>query len=159
MRTRFRIFALSIAAFATIAAAALPAGYSRWTAENVQDLSKNLPAKMGNRVKVATASLGGWGNHSMSVVHREGSGEAELHQTQSDILFIRGGDAAIIIGGTIPDGRTTTAHEIRGSKIEGGEKQPLHPGDVLHIAPRTPHQMILEPGQKLDYYAVKVDAR
>ena len=112
-----------------------------------------------SKVKVATESLGGWGNHSMSVVHREGSGEAELHETQSDILFIRGGDAAVVIGGTIPNQRRTTAHEIRGPRIEGGEKQPLHPGDVLHIAPKTPHQMILEPGQKLDYYAVKVDAR
>jgi mannose-6-phosphate isomerase-like protein (cupin superfamily) len=142
----------------TVALAALPAGYTHWTAEQIQDRAKNLPAKM-SKVKVATESLGGWGNHSMSVVHREGSGEAELHETQSDILFIRTGDAAIVIGGTIPDGRTTTAHEIRGPRIEGGTKQPLHPGDVLHIAPRTPHQMILEPGQKLDYYAVKIDAR
>jgi mannose-6-phosphate isomerase-like protein (cupin superfamily) len=144
--------------FALAAAAALPSGYSHWTAEQIQDRARSLPAKM-SKVKVATASLGGWGNHSMSVVHREGSGEAELHETQSDILFIRGGEAAIVIGGTIPNGRTTTAHEIRGPRIDGGEKQPLHPGDVLHIAPRTPHQMILEPGQKLDYYAVKVDAR
>jgi hypothetical protein len=144
--------------FATAALAALPTGYSHWTEAQIQDRAKNLPAKM-SKVKVATESLGGWGNHSMSVVHREGSGEAELHETQSDILFIRGGDAAIIVGGTIPNGRTTAVHEIRGAKIEGGEKQPLHPGDVLHIAPKTPHQMILEPGQKLDYYAVKVDAR
>jgi mannose-6-phosphate isomerase-like protein (cupin superfamily) len=156
MKTRFWIFTL-----ATAAVAAVPAGYTHWTAEQIQDRANNLPAKMGksSRVRVVTESLGGWGNHSMSLVHREGSGEAELHETQSDILFIRGGDAAIVVGGTIPDGRTTTAHEIRGSKIEGGEKQPLHPGDVLHIAPKTPHQMILEPGQKLDYYAVKVDAR
>jgi mannose-6-phosphate isomerase-like protein (cupin superfamily) len=153
MRTKFWFFSVT-----AVAAAALPAGYSHWTAEQIQDRSRNLPAKM-SKVKVATESLGGWGNHSMSVVHREGSGEAELHETQSDILFIRGGEAAIVIGGTIPNGRTTTPHEIRGPRIEGGEKQPLHPGDVLHIAPRTPHQMILEPGQKLDYYAVKVDAR
>jgi len=153
MTLKFRVFAL-----ATAAAAALPVGYSHWTAEQIQDRARSLPAKM-SKVKVATAPLGGWGNHSMSLVHREGSGEAELHQTQSDILFIRGGDAAIIIGGTIPNSRTTTLHEIRGPKIEGGEKQPLHPGDVLHIAPKTPHQMILEPGQQLDYYAVKVDAR
>jgi mannose-6-phosphate isomerase-like protein (cupin superfamily) len=138
--------------------AALPAGYSHWTAEQIDARARNLPGKMG-KVKVATESLGGWGNHSMSVVHREGSGEAELHETQSDILFIRAGDAAIIVGGTVSGGRRTTAHEIRGPKIEGGEKQPLHPGDVLHIAPGTPHQIILEPGQKLDYYAVKVDAR
>lgn len=142
----------------TLLLAALPAGYSHWTAEQIQQRAKTLPAKM-NKVKVATESLGGWGNHSMSVVHREASGEAELHETQSDILFITGGDASIVVGGAIPNGRRTTPHEIRGAAITGGEKQPLHPGDVLHIAPRTPHQMILEPGHTLDYYAVKVDAR
>jgi mannose-6-phosphate isomerase-like protein (cupin superfamily) len=141
-----------------LALALLPAGYAHWTAEQIQQRAKTLPAKM-NKVKVATESLGGWGNHSMSVVHREASGEAELHQTQSDILFIVGGDASIVVGGTIPNGRHTTPNEIRGPAIAGGEKQPLHPGDVLHIAPKTPHQMILEPGHTLDYYAVKVDAR
>jgi mannose-6-phosphate isomerase-like protein (cupin superfamily) len=143
---------------AITASAALPAGYSHWTASQMDAREKTLPAKM-TKVKVATESMGGWGNHSMSLVLREGSGEAELHQTQSDILFIRGGEASIVIGGTIPDGHKTTANEIRGSRIEGGEKQPLRAGDVLHISPKTPHQMILEPGQKLDYYAVKVDAR
>jgi mannose-6-phosphate isomerase-like protein (cupin superfamily) len=144
--------------FSGLAAAAIPAGYSHWTSQQLLGRSKTLPAKMSN-VKVATESLGGWGNHSMSIVHREGSGQAELHETQSDILFIRDGEAAIIIGGAIPDGRKTTIHEIRGSRIDGGEKQPLRPGDVLHVPPKTPHQMILEPGQKLDYYAVKIDAR
>lgn len=151
---------LSLFLLAGIAAGALPAGYTHWTAAQIQQRAENLPAKMAtNRVKVSTESLGGWGNHSMSLVHREGTGEAELHETQSDILFIREGDAAIVIGGAIPNQKRTATHEIRGAKIEGGEKQPLHPGDVLHIPPRTPHQMILEPGQKLDYYAVKVDAR
>lgn len=157
MRIRSTVVpALSLLA-ATLTAA-LPVGYAHWTAEQIQQRARTLPAKM-NKVKVATESLGGWGNHSMSVVHREASGEAELHETQSDILFIVGGDAFIIVGGTIPDGRHTTTHEIRGPAIAGGEKQPLHPGDVLHIAPKTPHQMILEPGRTLDYYAVKVDAR
>jgi mannose-6-phosphate isomerase-like protein (cupin superfamily) len=143
---------------ATAALAALPAGYSHWSAAQMDERAKGLPAKMGN-VKVATEPLGGWGNHSMSLVHREGPGEAELHETQSDIMFIRAGEAAIVIGGTIPNAHHTTAHEVRGASIEGGEKQALHPGDVLHIPPRTPHQMILGPGQKLDYIAVKVDAK
>jgi mannose-6-phosphate isomerase-like protein (cupin superfamily) len=140
--------------------AALPVGYSHWNAAQLDARAKTLPAKMGkDRVKVATESLGGWGNHSMSVVRREGTGEAELHETQSDILIIRAGEASIVIGGTIPDGKKTTVHEIRGSRIEGGEKQPLRAGDILHISPKTPHQMLLEPGHTLDYYAVKVDAR
>jgi hypothetical protein len=144
--------------FAAIAIAALPVGYTHWTAEQIQALEKTLPAKM-SKVKVATQSLGSWGNHSMSLIHREGSGQAELHQTQSDILIIHGGEGSIVIGGTIPDGKKTTANEIRGSKIEGGRTEALHVGDVLHIAPKTPHQMLIEPGHELDYYAVKVDAR
>lgn len=154
MKARSALFLLA----AVAAAAALPAGYTHWTAAQIQERDKTLPAKM-SKVKVSTASLGAWGNHSMSLVHREGSGQAELHETQSDILIIRDGAGSIVVGGTIPDGKRTTAHEIRGSKIEGGETQALHPGDVLHIPPRTPHQMLIEPGGKLDYYAVKVDAR
>jgi mannose-6-phosphate isomerase-like protein (cupin superfamily) len=153
MKTKLCLFVMTTAAFA-----ALPVGYSHWTADQVDAREKGLPAKM-SKVKVATESLGGWGNHSMSLIHREGSGEAELHETQSDILFIRGGEATIIIGGTMPGSHPTTAHEIRAPKIEGGERQPLRAGDVLHVSPKTPHQMILEPGQKLDYYAVKVDAK
>lgn len=143
---------------AATAMAAVPAGYAHWTQAQLDERAKSLPGKM-NKVKVATEGLGGWGNHSMSLVHREGSGEAELHETKSDILFIRGGDAAIVIGGTMPGSHRTTAHEVRAPRIEGGEKQALHAGDVLHIPPRTAHQIILEPGQKLDYYAVKVDVR
>jgi len=148
---------LSAIALATSAFAAVPLGYSHWTAAQMDERSKGLPAKMNHAVKVATESLGAWGNHSMSLVHREGSGEAELHETQSDILFIRGGDGAVVVGGTIQNQRRSAPHELRGTSISGGEKQPLHPGDVLHIPPRTPHQMILDPGQHLDYYAVKVD--
>lgn len=144
---------------ALFVAAALPVGYSHWNAAQLDAKAKTLPAKMTGKVKVATESLGGWGNHSMSVVRRESSGEAEFHETQSDIMIIRAGEATIVVGGTIPDARKTTAHEIRGSRIEGGEKQPLRAGDILHIPPRTPHQMLLEPGHTLDYYAVKVDAR
>jgi len=148
---------LSLILIAAAVFAAVPVGYSHWTAAQIDERAKNLPAKMNKTVKVSTEPLGGWGNHSMSLVHREGSGEAELHETQSDILFIRSGEAEIIIGGTIVNERRTSAHEIRGATISGGEKQPLRPGDVLHIPPRTPHQMILDAGQKLDYYAVKVD--
>ena len=141
-----------------LAVAALPTGANYFSNAHIEERSKALPAKMG-KVKVANEGLGSWGNHSMSVVHREGNGEAEFHETQSDIIIIRGGEASIIIGGTIPDGKKTTANEIRGSKIDGGQKESLHAGDVLHIPIKTPHQMLLRPGQKLDYLAIKVDAR
>jgi mannose-6-phosphate isomerase-like protein (cupin superfamily) len=151
-------FKTCLLTFATLAVAALPPGYSHWTDEQASARAKSMPAKM-TKMKVATDPLGSWGNHSMSLIHREGSGEAELHETKSDILFIRAGEAAIIVGGTMPGAHRTEAHELRAPRVEGGEKQQLRPGDVIHIAPKTPHQVILEPGQKLDYYAVKVETR
>lgn len=158
MRFKLCRIAIGAVAAAAVALAALPVGYVHWSTRQIDERAAGLPAKMG-KVKVATASLGHWGNHSMSLVMREASGQAEFHETQSDILIIRNGDASIIVGGTIPNGRRTAPHEIRGATIAGGEKQALHAGDVVQIPPRTPHQFILEPGQKIEYFAVKVDAR
>jgi uncharacterized RmlC-like cupin family protein len=71
-------------------------------------------------------------------------------------MFIEGGEASIVIGGRVPDAKTTAPHEMRGSKIEGGQRQTVRPGDVLHIPAKMPHQFLLEPGQTIDYYTVKV---
>ena len=46
-----------------------------------------------------------------------------------------------------------------GSGIDGGETHPLKAGDVVHIPPRTPHQVVLKKGQSIDYVALKVDAQ
>jgi ribosomal protein L16 Arg81 hydroxylase len=71
-------------------------------------------------------------------------------------MFIQSGEATMLAGGRLLDGKETAPHEIRGSRIDGGARQILHPGDILHIPARTPHQFLLEPGQKIDYYTVKV---
>ncbi len=144
-----------LAPLAMVLAAA--GGSQHWTNEQIMDVGKTLPAKMNNKVKVGTESVANWGNHSMTVAHREGNGEAELHETQNDIIFIRGGEASFILGGKIPDAKPSAANEIRGSKIEGGEKFALHAGDVIHVPVKTPHQFLVEPGHKVDYIAIKVN--
>jgi mannose-6-phosphate isomerase-like protein (cupin superfamily) len=143
-------------AMIALALAAAPNGNNHWTDAQVQEISKTLPAKM-TRMKVGTQSLANWGNHSLTLAHREGNGEAELHETQNDIIFIRGGEATFVLGGKIPDGRPTAANEVRGSKIEGGERFPVHAGDVIHVPLKTPHQFLVDAGHKVDYFAVKVD--
>lgn len=135
--------------------AASPAGNRHWSNEQLNETGRTLPAKM-SKTKVALAGLGSWGNHSMSLLHREGDGQAELHETENDVLFIRTGEGSFILGGKIPDGKPTTAHEIRGSKIDGGEKFALHAGDVVHVAAGTPHQFLVAPGHSIDYVAIKV---
>ena len=73
--------------------------------------------------------------------------------------MVRKGEGSLIIGGKVVDGKTTAPNEIRGSGIDGGETHPLKAGDVVHIPPRTPHQVVLKKGQSIDYVALKVDAQ
>jgi mannose-6-phosphate isomerase-like protein (cupin superfamily) len=131
-------------------AAALPGGFEHWS---TADLQVHL-RKLGG--KATSDTVGTWGNHSLIVAHRDESGEAEIHEGKVDVMFIQSGEAELVIGGTVPDAKTTGAGEMRGTHIEGGEHQAVRPGDVIRIPARAPHQMLLKSGQKIDYYTVKI---
>ena len=81
-----------------------------------------------------------------------------MHEKQADLIIIQSGQATIIVGGKIINGKTTAPNEIRGTSIEGGEKQSVKAGDVVHVPVKTPHQVLLESGQTLDYIVLKVDS-
>ena len=153
---RVLVIALIVAAAALPAGA--PAGFEHWTGAKLLGFEKTLSGKM-NAHKIATESLGSYGNHSFLMAHREGDGEAELHETQNDVMVIESGEATLVVGGTVVDPRTTAPHEIRGPSIRGGEKVPVAAGDVLHIPVKIPHQMLVAGGKQITYFVVKIDAR
>jgi len=66
------------------------------------------------------------------------------------------GGGTLIIGGTMPGSKNTAPGEVRAPNVEGGEKQKIAPGDILHIPPKTPHQVMLEPGTQITYFTLKV---
>jgi hypothetical protein len=133
-----------------------PAGYKYWSASQLLEAEKALAPKMSGR-KVASERVGSFGNHYALILHREASGEAELHQHQADVMVIQSGNATLIVGGTIPKARTTTPGEIRGPSIDGGKRQKISAGDILHVASKTAHQILIEPGQQLNYFTLKVN--
>jgi uncharacterized RmlC-like cupin family protein len=141
-----------------MAVAAGPAGFDHWTAEQFATHEQALHKNMKNGL--ASETLGTWGNHLMLKTRREASsGQAELHEKQTDLIVVQSGHATIIIGGRILNGKTTAPNEIRGTSIEGGERQSLKAGDVLHVPAKIPHQVLLDPGQTLDYIVLKVDSQ
>jgi mannose-6-phosphate isomerase-like protein (cupin superfamily) len=140
------------------AVAAGPAGYDYWTAEQFAAHEEALHKSMKDGL--AGETLGTWGNHLLLKTRREaGGGQAEWHERYADLIVVQSGHATIIIGGKILNGRATAPNEIRGTSIEGGERQSLKTGDVLHIPAKTPHQVLLNPGQTLDYIVLKVDSQ
>jgi uncharacterized RmlC-like cupin family protein len=141
-----------------ITASAVPAGYEHWTAEQFKTHEQALHKAMKNGL--ASETLGKWGNHLLLKTRREASsGQAELHEKQADLIVVQSGHATIIVGGRILNGKPTAPNEIRGTSIEGGEKQSLKAGDVVHVPAKTPHQVLLDSGQTLDYIVLKVDTQ
>jgi mannose-6-phosphate isomerase-like protein (cupin superfamily) len=133
-----------------MALAAVPAGYEHWTAEQLRRREEALHKAMKDGL--ASETLAHWGNHLLLKTRRESSsGQAELHEKQADLIVVQSGQATIIIGGKIVNGKTTATNEIRGTSIEGGERQALKAGDVVHVPVKTPHQVLLDAGQTLDY--------
>lgn len=118
-------------------------------------------AKLADQAKAKNAGstgadLGKYSNHELKLSYRRGSGGAEVHVHLADIFFVTGGSATLITGGKIVDEHKENENEIKGKSIEGGTKQELTAGDVVHIPANTPHQLILAPGKDLRVVVIKV---
>jgi len=134
--------------------AAEPSGYKYWSADELKAMSRPLSNR--SDAKTSSENLGNWGADHALMVHREGSGVAELHETDADIIMVVSGRGTLVVGGTMPGAKKTAPNEMRAPKVEGGAKQKIGPGDILHIAPKTPHQVVLEPGTQITYFTLKV---
>ena len=147
-----------LTAAAALPAGSGPAGFELWKNGELRSFEGKLSPKI-NAQKVATQALGSYGNHNFLVAHREGDGEAELHETQSDIFVVESGEGTLVVGGTVVDPKTTAPNEIRGPSVRGGEKKAVAAGDILHIPAKIPHQMLVGSGKQITYFVVKINAR
>jgi mannose-6-phosphate isomerase-like protein (cupin superfamily) len=129
-----------------------------WTGADLKASAGGL-ASEAEAKSIAGKTLGAWGNHSASLWRRAKSGEAELHKTKADLIVVEDGAATLVTGGSIPDAHTATLNEVRGSSIRGGVSRKIGPGDIIRIPPGTPHQFVLDKGQSISYFALKLAAR
>jgi mannose-6-phosphate isomerase-like protein (cupin superfamily) len=102
------------------------------------------------------ATLGDFSSHAIKLSVRTSSGGAEVHAHFDDIFFVTGGSATLITGGRVLQPQTSLDGETKGSAIEGGTRQVLHEGDVVHIPAGMPHQLLISPGETYRSIVVKV---
>jgi mannose-6-phosphate isomerase-like protein (cupin superfamily) len=140
---------------AGVLAQAAPGQVKVWTATDIDSKGAELAKKLDAQ-KVASEVISTEGNRTFMVAHREGSGLAELHDKQADVMVISKGAVTMVYGGTIVDAKTTAPGETRGTAIKGGTEVKLGPGDVLHIPAKIAHQMKLAPGAQVTYFVTKV---
>jgi mannose-6-phosphate isomerase-like protein (cupin superfamily) len=146
---------IAFAAVMAFAAQDGSTGVHVWKSTDLAAKGKVLAQKLDAQ-KSANEVLGTEGNRRFMVAHREGSGLAEWHEKEADVMFFSAGNITMIYGGTIVDEKTTAPGERRGTSIKGGTEVKLGAGDVLHIPAKVPHQMILAPGAQVTYFVTKV---
>ena len=71
--------------------------------------------------------------------HRNGPGQVEVHDHETDIFYITEGEATLVTGGTMVGGKQTAPGQHRGTDIKGGQTQKLKKGDVVTIPAGVPH--------------------
>src|SRR5579864_9538501 len=91
--------------------AADPAGFAMWSSADIQ--AKAKAAKLDEH-KAGADRVANWGNHGLLIVRREGDGEAEIHETQVDVITVVSGEGTLVVGGTAVDSHQTAPGELRG---------------------------------------------
>lgn len=151
----FAAAAFLCGSMATVAQSGDPAGFHYWSHDDLQKMTNALAPQMDAH-KLKSQTIVTDGNHRFLISHREGVGESEFHETEQDVVYVQSGHATLIYGGKMVDGKTTAPGEIRGTGIDGGEKKPLGPGDVVVIPANIPHQFNPQPGEPFNYFVVKI---
>lgn len=95
------------------------------------------------------------GEYKVHASHRDGPGKSEVHEHETDIIYVLEGTATFVTGGTVVDGQEISAGEIRGSGINDGMTRKLVKGDVIIVSKGTPHWFKDLKGP-FNYYVVKV---
>ena len=94
-------------------------------------------------------------NYMVHASRREKAGMSEVHELDTDIIYVLDGTATFVTGGKSVDPKMVAHSEYRGSMIEGGETRQLKKGDVVIVPKGTPHWFKQVDGV-FQYYVVKV---
>jgi mannose-6-phosphate isomerase-like protein (cupin superfamily) len=125
----------------------------------LQKVASELAAKAAGATGSANVKVAEYGDHALSMAARTKSGGPEVHEQWTDVILVTGGQATMVIGGTVVKPVERGPHgsgEMGGSDITGGTTQVVKKGDVINIPAGTPHWIKIAPGDTFSYLNVKV---
>lgn len=128
-----------------------------WSKAELLQRAKQLQEQAAKGDGSASETLEKYPHHYTMLAFREKSGGGELHQNFADMFVILDGHATVVTGGSIVDQKSIGPGEIRGKSVEGGTKQEVKAGDVVHIPAGMPHQTLVADGDTVTYFVVKAE--
>jgi mannose-6-phosphate isomerase-like protein (cupin superfamily) len=134
-----------------------PAGFEYWSAASLKQIGQTLSQEAAkDSHHLAVRQLSDFPKELFLLGRREADGQVEWHETQADVFVVQSGSATLLVGGTMINGETVAPHEKRNGSIQGGVRQKLSAGDIVHIPAQVPHQLLLEGSHEFTYFVIKV---
>jgi mannose-6-phosphate isomerase-like protein (cupin superfamily) len=87
--------------------------------------------------------------------HRDKTGQVEVHEKETDVIYVQDGEATFVTGGKMIGGKLSKPGQYLGTEIQGGETHHLTKGDAIVVQAGTPHWFKEVPGT-ISYFVVKV---
>jgi quercetin dioxygenase-like cupin family protein len=115
-----------------------------------------------DEVKAAFAAGGSFietPEYRVGMARREGGGEAEVHDIDTDIFYVFEGTATLVTGGEMVEPRTVAPNETRASSTRGGVSKVVSKGDIIVIEKTVPHWFTEVTSAPFVYLVVKSTAR
>ena len=97
--------------------------------------------------------------YRVGVARREGPGDAEVHDVDTDIFYVIDGAAVLVTGGEMVEPRTVGPNEVRAGSTAGGEAQTVTKGDMIVIPRTVPHWFNEVPRAPFVYLVIKSTTR
>jgi mannose-6-phosphate isomerase-like protein (cupin superfamily) len=130
-----------------------------YTLESLREQAKPLIEKANAATGAAAEALQKYGVDYTMLSVRTQSGSPELHEKFADIFIVIDGGATLLSGGELDHPTTLSSGEMHGTAILHSVITNLAKGDVVHIPPNTPHQLVLPKGGTLTYFVIKVKVK
>lgn len=94
--------------------------------------------------------------HSMSIVHRSGYTQPEIHETKWDMYIILDGSGTVRMGGERVGWVDGLPPSQQRPDLVGYEEFAVTAGDILHVPARVWHQLLTEEGTSVTYALINI---
>jgi mannose-6-phosphate isomerase-like protein (cupin superfamily) len=152
-------FILAAAALGAAGVSAQTMKFDHWTPAQLLERAQHLRQQAAQGDGSASETLEKFPHHYTMLAFRNRNGGGELHENYADLFYILDGTATVATGGSLVDRHASGPGEVRGSSVNGGSRQDVKAGDVVHIPAGMPHQMLVPEGSTITYFVVKVQEK
>src|SRR5277367_5674319 len=67
-------------------------------------------------------------------------GTAAIHETEAEVFYVLEGEATLITGGKLHNGKRSNPTNLSATSIDGGDSRRIKKGDFFLVPENTPHQ-------------------